>query len=294
MKVSFIICTSSTKDFVKYDPKSWPERDYELEECIDNHVNSLLEQICKIPVDKEIILVDNTYDFKQTFYDDCIKIVPGFGYLLENDAFDFEKFSHISDLKMRKNNKIIKNKKIKVNHTESNALSLNIGLQHVKGDYIILQHNDSSYLPSYYGSYSFIEDSIELLEQKGYEFITVDKKPDKDVTPKHIPYFNDAYWFLCRSDFYKKHGIWVDWLRGDCNHLATITCYEKNLPYLNLPGYYESDPMEAKAWLLYNKKYFEPEVETNIHYLNGKPFFEHHKGGTGLRNTLKRKKWGLS
>ena len=62
MKVSFVIVTSSTKDFVKYDP-NWKERDYELEEAIDAHTNSLLKQILLIPVDKEVILVDNTNDF---------------------------------------------------------------------------------------------------------------------------------------------------------------------------------------------------------------------------------------
>lgn len=289
MKVSFVIVTSSTKDFVKYDPV-WKKRDFELEQAINLQTNKLLNQILRIPIDLEVILVDNTNDFEQTVFDERIKVIPGFGYYLETDSFDFDKFDYIDDLHTRKVAKVKFKKDTKTNHTESCSMSFNIGLQHVTGDYIILQHNDTSYLPHLYGSWDFIDDAIKLFEDGYYEFITIDKKPQKTTTLKHIPYFSDAYWFLCSSNFYKKHNIWVDWTRGDTNHLATITCYEKNLPYLFLPGFYEANSLESKAWREYNKKHIEQKVETNIHYLNYKPFLEHHKGGTGLRNTIIRRK----
>lgn len=281
MKVSFVIVTSSTVNFVKHDPKSWPERDNELDQAINTHTNKLLRQILKIPIEKEIILVDDSNDFILDQEDDRLKVVPGYGYLLETGQFNPEEYSFVKDI----DSKIPP----RFTHTTSNAISLNIGLTHVTGDYIILQHNDTYYLPDLYGSWSFITDAIELLEEKNYEFITVDKKPHKSNSVKYIQFFNDAYWFLCKSDFYKKHEIWVDWSRGDCNHLATMTCYDKKLPYLNLPGYYENDPIEAKAWFEYFRMTYNRKTSTNIHYLNGKAFFEHHKGGTGLRRTLTEK-----
>lgn len=274
MKVSFIIVTSSTKKFVEYDSKSWPERNTELEVKLNLQTNKLISQILTLPLDKEIIVVDNTGDFILTKNDSRVKIVEGYGIVYKKDGF-LKDFSYITDIVPG------------YNHTVSCSMSFNIGLKHATGDYIIMQHNDTNYLFDYYGSNKMVNDAIELLEYKKYEYVTVDKKPPKDTSPKGIEYFADCYWFLCKKDFYEKHGIWVDWERGDTNHLATLTCVEKKLPFLHLPGFYELDSsFEGKAWRAYALQK-GLNSNTNIHYLNRKPFLEHYKGGTGLSKVIK-------
>ena len=64
MKVSFIICYSSTKPMTIFDPSSWKKRNSELEEKILLSTNNLIKQILTIPIDKEILLMDNSGDFK--------------------------------------------------------------------------------------------------------------------------------------------------------------------------------------------------------------------------------------
>ena len=99
---------------------------------------------------------------------------------------------------------------------------------------LVLQHNDTLYIENY------LEKQIKLLEKENYEYITIDKKPPKKVSPNGYDYFADCYWFLCRKDFYSKHNIWVDWIRGDNNHFKTITCEDKGLKYLHLEGFFEN------------------------------------------------------
>jgi len=45
MKVSYIICYSSTWPMTKFDPTSWQEPDLELDKKILNQTNKLLQQI---------------------------------------------------------------------------------------------------------------------------------------------------------------------------------------------------------------------------------------------------------
>tara|TARA_A100001515_G_scaffold144177_1_gene147454 strand:- start:879 stop:1676 length:798 start_codon:yes stop_codon:yes gene_type:complete len=167
------------------------------------------------------------------------------------------------------------------NAAKSTAMAYNHGIIESSGDYLVLQHNDTLYLDN------VIEEQIELLEKENYEYITVDKKPVKFKELEKYEYFADCYWFLCRRDFYSKHNIWVDWIKGDNNHLATITCHDKGLRYLHLPGFYEND--ETNKWDFF-KKYNYNTNEGNLHTFNNKPFLIHRKGGTGLYRVMEKKR----
>ena len=134
---------------------------------------------------------------------------------------------------------------------------------------------------------STYEKELKQRKRRPEEKITIDKKPPKGVSPKGYDYFADCYWFLCRGDFYSKHNIWVDWIRGDNNHLATITCYDKGLKYLHLPGFYETKETNRKKFLKQHN--FNLNVG-NLHTFNDKPFLIHRKGGTGLYRILEGKR----
>lgn len=276
MKVSFIIVTSSTKSLADFDKKSWPDKDEHLDNKINLHTNKLINQILSFQIEKEIIVVDNTGDFKQTVFSNEIRVVEGYYSHFKKGTYKTELSIPIQDWLPSE-----------PDHTLSASMNYNIGLNNCTGDYIIMQHNDTEYLFNDYGSDNMIMDAITLLEDGKLEYITVDKKSPKDTSPKHIQYFSDCYWFLCRKEFYRDNNIWVDWSRGDTNHLATIFCIDNKLNYLHLPGYYESGiDLEKKAWRKFNKLAGYPG-EVNIHYLNSKPFLLHIKGGTGLKGITK-------
>ena len=161
-----------------------------------------------------------------------------------------------------------------MNHAKCLAMAYNHGIIESSGDYLVLQHNDTKYLPNF----SMSDMLVELIS-KDYEYITIDKKPVKLEELSEYEYFADCYWFLCRRDFYSKHNIWVDWIRGDNNHLATITCKDKGLKYLHLPGYFENYEHDRSQ---FNNKYFFETNVGNVHVLKDRPFLLHRKGGTGL------------
>lgn len=293
MKVSFIVCYSSTKAMTLFDKTSWPIQDTNHDEAILLITKRLLEQISSIPIEKEILLMDNTGDFPTDWKVPDLKVIPSHGSW---DREEMIKNSHIFEN--------IKENPIHYpdghygpyplelkwsNQAETTAMAYNHGLSLATGDYIILQHNDTYYL----SNGELIKDVIDLLESEGYEYITVDKKPFKHKKYEKYEYFADCYWFLCRKDFYTKHNIWVDWKRGDNNHLATIVCYDKGLKYLHLPGYYEN---KEHRLFKYNRSIYDKHFPGNInlskkgalfnlHTINENPFLVHIKGGTGLRKS---------
>ena len=64
MKISFIICYSSTWPMSIFDSKSWSEPDLELDKKILDQTNNLIKQILSWKhLNKEVILVDNSDDF---------------------------------------------------------------------------------------------------------------------------------------------------------------------------------------------------------------------------------------
>ena len=288
MKVSYIIVWANTNSLVKMNPTDYPNKNIDVDNALLKHTLFLIDQLLQLQP-HEILVMDNEGNFPKQD-NPLIRVIPSF------QTFDFASEDYqdpywIHELGLldykgmyipRKggNKPHIK----KLNHAMVCAMAYNHGIVEATGDYLVLQHNDTEYLFDRYSEKEVIHDAINLLERENYEYITVDKKPPKGNSPYGYDYFADCYWFLCRGDFYQKHRIWVDWARGDNNHLATIMCEKKGLKYLHLPGFYET-----KEHL--KKEFFEKyDIKTpgNLHILNDKPFLHHMKGGTGLYNILKR------
>jgi len=268
MKVSYIVPWGDTNTLSRNDPKYYSvnERD---NKALLKHTLYLIEQILELNP-YEILIMDNEGNFPKQD-NDLIRVIPSYssvGYL-DGDRPEWLDKINISDY----------TNDIDMNFAKTLAMSFNHGITEAKGDYFILQHNDIKYLFENYSSKKVIKDAIELLEDKNYEYITIDKKPPKHKEYEKYEYFADCYWFLCRKDFYTKHNIWVDWIRGDNNHLATITCKDKGLKYLHLPGYFENYEHDRSQ---FNNKYFFETNVGNVHVLKDRPFLLHRKGGTGL------------
>lgn len=260
MKISFIICYSSTTPMTIFDKKSWPKPNIELDKAILKATNKLLSQIIEIDLYKEILLLDNSGDFKTDIVSDQLKII--------NTYKEVKK-----DLEIK-------------NQAQVTAEAYNIGLFNATGNYIIIQHNDTEYLNEYYPTRDFLLDAIDKLNGEKYGYITVDAKPSKSGNPENN-FYADCYWFLCNGTFYADHRINVDYKNGDNNHLATITCREKQIKYLHLPGYYEIGLGEHHKMML--KKDYPGLFRSpyNIHTYNGIPFLKHYKGGTGLKRLIR-------
>tara|TARA_B100000029_G_scaffold497421_1_gene565001 strand:- start:1614 stop:2468 length:855 start_codon:yes stop_codon:yes gene_type:complete len=269
-KVSYILVWSDTNTMNRNDSK-----DYNIDEKVNQellrHTLHLIDQILEINP-HEILIMDNEGNFPK-HEDNRVRVIPSYqsvGYLdgdrptwLEQITIDdYYEDTYFSAAK-------------------STAMAYNHGIIESNGDYLVLQHNDTLYIDN------VIEKQIELLEEENYEYITIDKKPPKNTSPKGYDYFADCYWFLCRGDFYSKHNIWVDWKRGDNNHLATITCKDKGLKYLHLPGFFETKEHKRED---FNKSHGYTRKHGNVHTFNDKPFLIHRKGGTGLYRILEEKR----
>ena len=291
MKVSYIICYSSTWPMTKFDPTSWQESDLELDKKILNQTNKLLQQIYTIPGEKEIILIDNSGDFILELNNKNLKIIEGFGALYKKFEGDKNKIKlqFNEELKIFNISDKIEYNIFKNDQAQITALAYNQGIAAATGDYIIMQHNDTKYLFDDYSKETVIYDAVKMLIENDYEYLSIDKKELKSTNfreyNKKVKYCADCYWFLCRRDFFTKHNIWIDWNRGDNNHLATFTCANKNLKYKHLPGFYEGpSKFESKFWADYfHSRYNYKTNGTRFHLLYNKPFLEHMKGGTGLR-----------
>jgi hypothetical protein len=284
MKFSFIIVYASTKHFIQFDPISWKSRDYELEEKITYHTNKLLTQIQSIPIEKEILLMDQTNDFKRDGSMEDLQIIPSYQYYLETNNIDNFKIDlFIGDEYLDRTN--IK----KGDHTTGASMAYNHGLSLSSGDYIIFQHNDTYYDFDESNKETLFYEFVQYMEDNDYQYLTIDKKPIKNRDYREwndkIEYYADCYWFMCKPSFYYDNKIWVDWGRGDTNHLATIFCVNNNLKFKHFPGFYEYNKEECKYWWW---KLQEGNRQVHTHIFKEKIFIYHYKGGTGL-SSLKRK-----
>jgi hypothetical protein len=258
MKISFIICYSSTWPMTVFDNRSWPESDLELDKKILYQTNTLIKQILSFKhLNKQIILVDNSDDFVPEVIDPA-------------------------QLKIVKGTKITSNS----NQAKVTAEAYNIGMSYADGTHYILQHNDTQYLTNYYHPNDLFVDLVKTLDEFRLEYITIDAKPSK-ISDQDENFYADCYWFLCKSDFYKKHDIDVDYLNGDNNHQATITCLQKGLKFLHLPGYYELNGLGMNHTIHLRRNYSGlVRLTGNVHSFLNTPFLYHYKGGTGLKNLL--------
>ena len=285
MKFSFILIYSSTRHFVQFDPRSWKERDFDLEEKITNHTNNLLTQIQSIPIEKEILLMDQTNDFVREGSMEDLKIIPTYQYYMEMDDMDnFNLDLHIGD-RYPKTGGVRK-----ADHTLGASMAYNHGLSLSSGDYIIFQHNDTLYDFVSSDKKTLFFDLVNYLEENDYQYLTIDKKRIKNTDYPEwndkIEYYADCYWFMCKPSFYYDNKIWVDWIRGDTNHLATVYCVNNNLKFKHFPGYFEIGGEERKYWN--NKLGINASTHILPHLFQDKVFIYHYKGGTGL-NTFTKK-----
>ena len=272
-KVSYILVWSDTNTMNRNDSKNY-NVDEKVNQELLRHTLHLIDQILEMNP-HEILVMDNEGNFPK-HKNKLVKIIPSYqsvGYVKKDSPYNplwleqitIDDYTEDTDF----------------NAAKSTAMAYNHGIIEASGDYLVLQHNDTLYLDN------FVEEQIELLEKENYEYITIDKKQVKFEELKKYEYFADCYWFLCRKDFYSKHNIWVDWIRGDNNHLATITCKDKGLKYLHLPGFYGTNETNKVDFF---KKYNYNTNEGRLHTFNSKPFLIHRKGGTGLYRILEEKR----
>ena len=223
-KVSYILVWGDTNSLHRIDPKIYQVRD-DVNLALLQHTHILINQILNQDP-HEILIMDNEGNFPK-HHDNRVKVIPSYqsvGYL------DGERPAWLDKINIGD-----KWDDGDFNHTKSVSMAYNHGITEATGDYFILQHNDTLYLNN------LVPDLMTELEKESYAYITIDKKPPKHEEYEKYEYFTDCYWFLCRKDFYSSNDIWVDWKRGDTNHLATITCKDTNQKYLHLPGFFEND-----------------------------------------------------
>ena len=272
-KVSYILVWSDTNTMNRNDSKSY-NVDERVNKELLKHTLNLIDQILEMNP-HEILIMDNEGNFPK-HENKLVKVIPSYqsvGYIKKNSPYNPLWLEEITIDDYWED--------WDFNAAKSTAMAYNHGIIESSGNYLVLQHNDTLYLDN------VIEEQIQLLEKEKYEYITIDKKPIKFEEYKKYEYFADCYWFLCRKDFYSKHNIWVDWVRGDNNHLATITCFDKGLKYLHLPGFYETKETDRREFL---KEHYFDIREGNLHTFNDKPFIIHRKGGTGLYRILEEKR----
>ena len=266
-KVSYILVWGDTNSLHRIDPKIYQVRD-DVNLALLQHTHILINQILNQDP-HEILIMDNEGNFPK-HHDNRVKVIPSYqsvGYL------DGERPAWLDKINIGD-----KWDDGDFNHTKSVSMAYNHGITEATGDYFILQHNDTLYLNN------LVPDLMTELEKESYAYITIDKKPPKHEEYEKYEYFTDCYWFLCRKDFYSSNDIWVDWKRGDTNHLATITCKDTNQKYLHLPGFFENDEHSRQD---FNESHGYTYDMGNLHTFEDKPFILHLKGGTGLYRILK-------
>ena len=269
-RVSYILVWADTNSLNRIDPNYY-EKNKKVDDELLKHTLELIQQILEMnPL--EILVMDNEGNFPKQD-NPLIKVIPSYQtYDFTKERPDWLNKINIDDYYEDK----------KMNHAKCLAMAYNHGIIESKGEFLILQHNDTKYLPNFK-----VKEMLDELVSNDYEYITIDKKPAKHKEYEKYEYFADCYWFLCRKDFYSKHNIWVDWIRGDNNHLATITCKDKKLKYLHLPGFFENKEHDSYD---FNKKYGYNSKDGNVHIFNDKPVIIHRKGGTGLHRVLEEKR----
>ena len=209
-KVSYILVWADTNSLNRIDPNHY-EKNKKVDDELLKHTLELIQQILEMnPL--EILVMDNEGNFPKQD-NPLIKVIPSYQtYDFTKERPDWLNKINIEDYYEDKY----------MNHAKCLAMAYNHGIIESKGEFLILQHNDTKYLPNFK-----VKEMLDELVSNDYEYITIDKKPAKHKEYEKYEYFADCYWFLCRKDFYSKHNIWVDWIRGDNNHLATITCKDK-------------------------------------------------------------------
>ena len=238
-----------------------------------------IKNINTLKCEKEIIVVDNSHTFPDVELPN-VRVIKGWQALPLEELKKIPQFMNHRDIQLSLDNF--------GNDTMWASMAYHLGIQESKGDYLVLQHNDTFY------HRDCIDEMIEQMETEDLQYISVDNKKiwistyllsrnflDKyikdysqqtvSLRPENGGYvktkkigFADAYFFLCKRNFFDNYN--VDWYYGDTNHGATIYCLYNDLKYLHLGPYYDNPNWETEDTL-------------HTYHYKDKPFLTHLKGG---------------
>ena len=217
-----------------------------------------IKNINTLKCEKEIIVVDNSHTFPDVELPN-VRVIKGWQALPLEELKKIPQFMNHRDIQLSLDNF--------GNDTMWASMAYHLGIQESKGDYLVLQHNDTFY------HRDCIDEMIEQMETEDLQYISVDNKKiwistyllsrnflDKyikdysqqtvSLRPENGGYvktkkigFADAYFFLCKRKFFDNYNI--DWYYGDTNHGATVYCLYNNLKYLHLGPYYDNPNWET-------------------------------------------------
>ena len=238
-----------------------------------------IKNINTLKCEKEIIVVDNSHTFPDVELPN-VRVIKGWQALPLEELKKIPQFMNHRDIQLSLDNF--------GNDTMWASMAYHLGIQESKGDYLVLQHNDTFY------HRDCIDEMIEQMETEDLQYISVDNKKiwistyllsrnflDKyikdysqqtvSLRPENGGYvktkkigFADAYFFLCKRKFFDNYNI--DWYYGDTNHGATVYCLYNDLKYLHLGPYYDNPNWETPDTL-------------HTYYYKHEPFLTHLKGG---------------
>ena len=278
--ISFIIPFSTIeKDkFLNLNEKDsiWEEND--SANIIFSTIKTI-KNINTLKCEKEILLVDNSHTFPDIDLPN-VRVIKGLQALPLKELEKIPQFMNHRDIQLSLDNLGCLTMWV--------SMAFHLGIQKSKGDYIVLQHNDTFY------HQDCIDEMIEHMDKEELEYISVDNKKiwistyllnwkflDKYIKeytsqpvvirPENGGYigtkkigFADAYFFLCKRKFFDNYNI--DWYYGDTNHGATIYCLDNDLKYLHLGPYYDNPNWETEDTL-------------HTYFYKDEPFLTHLKGG---------------
>ena len=301
--ISFIIpfCTIEKDKFLNLNEKEvlWKETNsanivYSTIKTIKN-INKIIK------CEKEIILVDNSHTFPDIKLPN-LKVVKGW------QALPLDKLEQVTAL-MEHDDMTLIFENIG-NLTMWVSLAFHCGIQHAKGEYVVLQHNDIFYHKD------CLDKMIKNMEREELEYISVDskkiwistyilhhelldqwikEKPDTfnpenrtriihervKMSPDFGGYvktkrlgFADAYFFLCKRKFFDNYN--VDWYYGDTNHGATIYCLSNDLRFEHLGPYWDNPNWEVDTILYQEQRELRGQ---RTYFYEKDEFVTHLKGG---------------
>ncbi len=238
-----------------------------------------IKNINTLKCKKEIIIVDNSHTFPDLKLPN-VRVIKGWQALQLKELEKIPEFMNHRDIQLSLDNFGCQ--------TMWASMAFHLGIHESKGDYIVLQHNDTFY------HRDCIDEMIAQLDEEELEYIAVDNKKiwlstyllNKEFLNKYIQEyedqkmvikpesggyvrtekigFADAYFFLCKRKFFDNYN--VDWYYGDTNHGATIYCLYNNLKYLHLGPFYDNPNFKTLDTL-------------HTYDYKDKPFLTHLKGG---------------
>ena len=238
-----------------------------------------IKNINSLKCEKEILLIDNSHTFPDIDLPN-VRVIKGWQALTREELEKIPEYMNHKDIQNSLDNLGCLTMWV--------SMAFHLGTQEAKGEYIVLQHNDTFY------HQDCIDEMIEHMEKEELEYIGVDNKKiglstyllNKDFLDKYIKEytqqlieirpesggyvktqkvgFTDAYFFLTKRKFFDIYN--VDWYYGDTNHGATMFCMYNDLKFLHLGPYYD------------NPNYDTPDSLHTYHYKD-KPFLTHLKGG---------------